>query len=70
MSRREHYQWNMDIWGVGETDAEGELLCAVVIFLQKMGLGPSDVCIKVEEVTIRSEMILSLKSTVCLLSGQ
>lgn len=28
--RREHYQWNMDIWGVDGVEAEAELLSAVV----------------------------------------
>ena len=26
--RREHYQWNMDIWGVPGVEAEAELLAA------------------------------------------
>ena len=26
--RREHYQWNMDIWGVEGVEAEAELLAA------------------------------------------
>jgi len=27
---REHYQWNMDVWGVGGVEAEAELLSAIV----------------------------------------
>lgn len=46
-SRREHYQWNMDIVGVGGVEAEAELLAAIVMFLERVGLGPQDVGIKV-----------------------
>ena len=28
--RREHYQWNMDIWGVEGVEAEAECLAAMV----------------------------------------
>lgn len=45
--RREHYQWNMDIWGVEGVAAEAELLSAMVAFLERVGLGPEDVGIKV-----------------------
>lgn len=45
--RREHYQWNMDIWGVSSVDAEGELLSAAVLSLKQMGLTSADVGIKV-----------------------
>lgn len=44
--RREHYQWNMDIWGVPGVAAEVELLGAAVSLLQKMGLSSLDVGIK------------------------
>jgi hypothetical protein len=41
--RREHYQWNMDIWGVGSVRAEAELLAAVTDFFRRVGLTPDDV---------------------------
>lgn len=44
--RREHYQWNMDIWGVGGVEAEAELLGAIVAFFERVGLTPEDVGIK------------------------
>ena len=28
--RREHYQWNMDIWGVEGIEAEAELIAAII----------------------------------------
>lgn len=49
--RREHYQWNMDIWGVDGVEAEAELLGAIVTFLERVGLGPEDVGIKVIQVS-------------------
>jgi len=45
--KREHYQWNMDIFGVEGATAEAELLAAVTTFLSRLGLGPEDVGIKV-----------------------
>lgn len=44
---REHYQWNMDIWGVDTVDAEAELLAALVYSMQLMGLSSADAGIKV-----------------------
>jgi histidyl-tRNA synthetase len=45
--RREHYQWNMDIWGVEDVEAEAELLSATVAAMKEMGLGAEDVGIKI-----------------------
>ena len=45
--RREHYQLNMDIFGVAEVTAEAELLGAVVALFTRLGLGPEEVVIKV-----------------------
>jgi len=44
---REHYQWNMDVWGVGGVEAEAELLSAIVASFRSMGLTAKDVGIKV-----------------------
>ena len=40
----------MDIWGVEGVAAEAELLSAMVAFLERVGLGPEDVGIKVRVV--------------------
>lgn len=67
--RREHFQWNMDIWGVGGVEAEGELLCAIVTFLERVGLGPQDVGIKVTTVMPRQlcmSSVMDLFSSGCL----
>jgi histidyl-tRNA synthetase len=45
--RREHYQWNMDIFGVEEVTAEAEILASLTTFFARLGLGPEDVGIKV-----------------------
>ena len=45
--RREHYQWNLDIFGVPEVSAEAELLAAITTFFARVGLGPADVGIKI-----------------------
>jgi histidyl-tRNA synthetase len=45
--RREHFQWNLDIFGVPGVEAEAELISAVVTFFSRVGLGPGDVGIKV-----------------------
>jgi histidyl-tRNA synthetase len=45
--KREHYQWNMDIIGVHEVTAEAELLAAIVMFFERLGLTADDIGIKV-----------------------
>lgn len=45
--RREHYQWNMDVFGVPGVEAEAELLAAVVDIFRSVGLSERDVGIKV-----------------------
>jgi len=45
--KREHYQWNMDIWGVEGVEAEAELLAAIVAFFQRVGLSSKDVGLRI-----------------------
>ena len=35
--RREHFQWNMDVWGISGIEAEAELLSAMVQFFEGVG---------------------------------
>ncbi|CAM9145210.1 unnamed protein product [Scytosiphon promiscuus] len=58
--RREHYQWNMDIWGVSGVAAEAELLGAMVAFFERVGLGPGDVGIRVNSRGVLTEVLRSL----------
>jgi len=58
--RREHYQWNMDVWGVSGVEAEAELLSAVVSFFERVGVTSTDVGIKVNSRAVLSEVLLSM----------
>ena len=60
MSCREHYQWNMDIWGVDGVEAEAELLAAIVTSFRDMGITAADVGIKVSSL-FWLNVIISLK---------
>ena len=43
--RREHYQWNMDVWGEEGVEAEAELLAAICALFDRLEL-PRD-CVKI-----------------------
>ena len=58
--RREHFQWNMDIWGVGGTEVEAELLAAMVTFFESVGLKAEDVGIKVNSRLVIGEVLTEL----------
>jgi len=45
--RREHYQWNMDVWGVPGVEAEAELIAAVFALLDRLALARGDVRVRV-----------------------
>jgi len=45
--KREHYQWNCDIFGVEGVEAEAELLAVVTTFFTRIGLSAADVGIKI-----------------------
>eukprot|EP00590_Aulacoseira_subarctica_P003950 CAMPEP_0172423838 /NCGR_PEP_ID=MMETSP1064-20121228/17768_1 /TAXON_ID=202472 /ORGANISM="Aulacoseira subarctica , Strain CCAP 1002/5" /LENGTH=470 /DNA_ID=CAMNT_0013165385 /DNA_START=177 /DNA_END=1588 /DNA_ORIENTATION=+ len=58
--RREHFQWNMDIWGVDGVEAEAELLSAMVKFFENVGLTSADVGIKINSRLVIAEVLTSL----------
>lgn len=58
--RREHFQWNMDIWGVDGVEAEAELLSAMVMFFENVGLSSDDVGIKVNSRMVIGEVLTEL----------
>ena len=58
--RREHYQWNMDIWGVEGVETEAELLAAMVDFFERVGLTSEDVGIKVNSRMVIGEVLSEL----------
>ena len=55
--RREHYQWNMDIWGETDVTAEAELIAAVFAALDGMGLAPDDVRMRVNHRALLEETL-------------
>ncbi|KAG8460255.1 hypothetical protein KFE25_004503 [Diacronema lutheri] len=58
--RREHYQWNMDVWGVPTVHAEAELLSACTAFCTRVGLGPADVGVRISSRAALSELMRAL----------
>jgi len=58
--KREHYQWNMDIWGVPDVTAEVELISVIVTFFKKVGLSSSDVGIRINSRKILQSVIRNL----------
>ncbi|GAX14260.1 histidyl-tRNA synthetase [Fistulifera solaris] len=58
--RREHFQWNMDIWGVAGEEAEAELIAAMVRFFEGVGLTSEDVGIKVNSRLVIGEVLNEL----------
>jgi histidyl-tRNA synthetase len=58
--RREHYQWNMDVWGVADVTAEAELLAAMVRFFELAGLSSESVGIKVNSRKVIAEVLTEL----------
>ncbi len=58
--RREHFQWNMDIWGVDGVETEAELLSAMVDFFERVQLTSDDVGIKVNSRLVISEVLTEL----------
>ena len=44
--RREHFQWNVDIFGISGVAAEAELLCLVTTLFSRLGLTAEDVEIR------------------------
>jgi len=55
--RREHYQWNMDIWGEPDVTAEAELIAAAFTALSALGLEPGDVCMRVNSRALLEEAL-------------
>jgi len=55
--KREHYQWNMDIWGEPSVSAEAELIAAVFLCLDRMGLARDDVKVRVSSRALLEETL-------------
>jgi histidyl-tRNA synthetase len=55
--RREHYQWNMDIWGEPDVTAEAELIAAVFALTDRLGLAPGAVRIGISSRALLEETL-------------
>jgi histidyl-tRNA synthetase len=55
--RREHYQWNMDVWGEVDVAAEAELIAALLALLDRLGLAPGDVKVRVNSRALLEETL-------------
>ncbi|KAL8493782.1 hypothetical protein ACS0TY_024808 [Phlomoides rotata] len=55
--RREHYQWNMDIFGVPNVTAEAELISSIITFFKRIGITASDVGFKVSSRKVLQEVL-------------
>jgi histidyl-tRNA synthetase len=55
--KREHYQWNMDVWGEPGVAAEAELLAAVFALLERIGLGAGAVRVQLNSRALLEETL-------------
>ncbi|MBJ18727.1 MAG: histidine--tRNA ligase [Deltaproteobacteria bacterium] len=55
--KREHYQWNMDIWGESGVEAEAELLSAMFTMLDGLGLARGKVGIRLNSRALLEESL-------------
>ena len=55
--KREHYQWNMDIWGETSVSAEAELIAAVFDLLDAVGLARPDVKVRINSRALLEETL-------------
>ena len=57
---REHYQWNVDIWGSDAVQADAELLSVLVSFFQRVGLNADDLAISISSRKVLEEVLGAL----------
>ena len=57
---REHYQWNVDIWGMEGVEADAELLSVLVHFFNSVGLDSDDLVIRISSRKVLEEVLGSL----------
>ncbi|MEE3328301.1 MAG: histidine--tRNA ligase [Myxococcota bacterium] len=55
--KREHFQWNMDIWGEPAVTAEAELIAAIFSLLDSVGLARGDVKIRINSRALLEETL-------------
>ena len=57
---REHYQWNVDIWGMEGIEADAELLSVMVHMFTSVGLTHDDVVVRISSRKVLEEVLGSL----------
>jgi histidyl-tRNA synthetase len=55
--KREHYQWNMDIWGEPDVTAEAELIAACFTLFERVGLAAADVVMRINSRALVEETL-------------
>jgi histidyl-tRNA synthetase len=55
--RREHFQWEMDVWGEPDVTAEAELIAAIFSLLARLGLEPGEVAVRVNSRALLEETL-------------
>ena len=60
---REHFQWNVDIWGTNDISADAELFSVLTTFLEGVGLTEEDVVIRVSSRKVLEEVLGALEIT-------
>src|SRR5262245_59235192 len=55
--KREHYQWNMDVWGEPGVAAEAELIAAIFALLGRVGLGGGQVRVQLNSRALLEETL-------------
>ena len=60
---REHFQWNVDIWGTNDISADAELFSVLTTFLEGVGLTEEDVVIRVSSRKVLEEVLGALGIT-------
>jgi histidyl-tRNA synthetase len=60
--RREHYQWNMDVWGEPDVTAEAELIAALFAATDALGLAAGDVKLRVNHRRLLEEAVRKIDS--------
>ncbi len=57
---REHYQWNVDVWGAEGIEADAELISVLATFFRSVGLCPEDLVIRVSSRKVLEEVLGSV----------
>ena len=57
---REHYQWNVDVWGSESISADAELVSIMVHFFKSVGLASEDLVIKISNRKVLEEVLGAL----------